>query len=152
MHRLACLILAFAVWTCLPLISPAASNDLAVVIAAQSPVERLSPEAIRLIFNRKSLVDGNGNRWIPVNLPPADAARRAFSQALFGALPEDMEEYWNIEYFHGITPPEVLASEEAVLRFVSATAGAIGYVHSSRADNRVKILALIPQSPLGKAR
>ncbi|WP_235282122.1 hypothetical protein [Methyloterricola oryzae] len=152
MRGLTCLSLAFALLTCPPLISSAASDDLAVVIAAQSPVDRLSPGAIRLIFNRKSLLDGNGNRWIPVNLPPADPARRAFSQALFGAMPEEMEEYWNIEYFHGITPPEVLASEEAVLRFVSATAGAIGYVHASRADNRVKILAHVSQPLPSKAR
>jgi len=58
-------------------------------------------------------------------------------------LPEDMQSYWNDQYFHGVLPPPVLDSEEAVLRFVSSTAGAIGYVSACAVDKRVEIVALI---------
>jgi ABC-type phosphate transport system substrate-binding protein len=136
------LALLLALWPGVPPLF--AGEPLAVVVAAGSPLDRLSPEAVRLIFNRKSLVDKQGHRWIPVNLPAADPLRRAFSLAVFDALPEDLEEYWNNQYFHGINPPEVLASEEAVLRFVAATPGAIGYVRAPLADRRVKVLLLIP--------
>lgn len=120
--------------------SAPAGDALAVVVAAGAPIDKLSPEAVRLIFNRKSLVDGRGQRWVPVNLPATDALRRAFSLAVFDALPEDLEEYWNNQYFHGIDPPDVMASQEAVLRFVAATPGAIGYVRAPLADGRVKVL------------
>jgi hypothetical protein len=138
------LVLAFllALWPGVP--SPWAGEALAVVVAAGSPLDRLAPEAVRLVFARKSQVDQQGHRWIPLNLPAADPLRRAFSLAVFDALPEDLEEYWNNQYFHGINPPEVLASEEAVLRFVAATPGAIGYVRAPLADGRVKVVLSIP--------
>jgi hypothetical protein len=121
-----------------------ANEAIAVVTAAESPLDKLAPDTVKLVYHRKSLVDGQGRRWIPVNLPAADPLRRAFSLGVFGELPEDQEDYWNQQYFHGINPPEVLASEEAVLRFVAATPGAIGYVRASHADGRVKVLLVIP--------
>jgi ABC-type phosphate transport system substrate-binding protein len=138
------LVLAFllALWLGVPRLF--AGEPLAVIVAAGSPLDRLSPETVRLIFNRKSLVSPQGHRWIPLNLPAADPLRRTFSLAVFDALPEDLEEYWNNQYFHGINPPEVLASEEAVLRFVAATPGAIGYVRAPLADGRVKVVLSIP--------
>lgn len=125
--------------------SPWAGEALAVVMAAGSQPDKLSLETVRLVFNRKSLVDSEGKRWIPVNLPASHPLRRAFSQGVFHALPEDLEEYWNVQYFHGINPPEVLASEEAVLRFVAGTEGAIGYVRASLVDRRVKVLLRLPE-------
>lgn len=115
-----------------------------MVAAADSALDRLSLDSLRLIFNRKSLVDGAGRHWVPVNLPASHPLRRTFSQTVFEALPEDLEEYWNAQYFHGINPPEVLASEEAVLRFVAATPGAVGYVRATLADRRVKVLLRLP--------
>ncbi|MGZ8244148.1 hypothetical protein [Methylomagnum sp.] len=124
--------------------APLAAEAIAVVAAAESPLDKLSPDTVKLVYHRKSLVDGQGKRWIPVNLPAADPLRRAFSMAVFESLPEDQEDYWNQQYFHGVNPPDVLASEEAVLRFVAATPGAIGYVRAGRADGRVKTLLVIP--------
>lgn len=121
-----------------------AGEAIAVVAGTDNPLASLTLEALKPIYKGKSQVDGQGRRWIPLNLPPADPLRRAFSLTLFQALPEDLEEYWNIQYFHGIAPPEVLASEEAVLRFLAVTPGAIGYVRERRVDARVKVLLLLP--------
>lgn len=114
-----------------------------MVAAAGSRLDKLSLDTVKLVFKRKSMVDTYGGRWIPVNLPAANPLRRMFSLSVFDALPEDMEEYWNEQYFQGINPPEVLSSEEAVLRFVAATPGAVGYIPASRADARVKVLLLV---------
>jgi ABC-type phosphate transport system substrate-binding protein len=116
---------------------------LAIVIQKSSTLENLSLETLKDVYLRKRLLNGNGVRWIPLNLPVAHELRQGFSLALFKKLPEDQEEYWNEQYFHGINPPEVLASEEAVLRFVVITPGAIGYVRKRNADDRVKILKTI---------
>jgi hypothetical protein len=136
------LILVLASWQALPW----AGESIAVVAAAGSRLDKLSLDTVKLIFKRKSMVNAYGDRWIPVNLPPAHPLRRIFSLAVFDALPEDMEEYWNEQYFQGINPPEVLSSEEAVLRFVAATPAAIGYVRQAQADARVKILLRIPST------
>jgi hypothetical protein len=116
---------------------------LAIVTQKSSSLQSLSLETLKDVYLRKSLLNGNGVRWIPLNLPVAHALRQGFSWTLFKKLPEDQEEYWNEQYFHGINPPEVLASEEAVLRFVVITPGAIGYVRKHNADDRVKILRII---------
>jgi len=79
-------------------------------------------------------------------LPVTDPIRRNFSLTLFSMLPEEQQDYWNIQYFNGITPPKVMASEEAVLRFVSSTTGSIGYIRKQKVDNRVKVLLLITPS------
>lgn len=120
-----------------------ADKTLAVVTQKSSPLQSLSLDALKQVYLRKSLLDSNGNRWIPLNLPVDYELRQDFSLALFNKLPEDQEQYWNELYFQGINPPEVLASEEAVLRFIVITPGAIGYVHKQNADGRAKILAII---------
>jgi ABC-type phosphate transport system substrate-binding protein len=92
------------------------------------------------IFLGKKLFWENGVRVIPVNLPVEHPIRRHFSSSVLGALPEDFEEYWNAQYFHGIAPPYVLASEEAVRQFVATTPGAIGYVEESLVNDQVQVV------------
>lgn len=120
-----------------------ASETIAVIIGINSPLEKLSLSTLKRVYLRKSLVDEKGKRWVPLNLNINDPLRQDFSLALFAQLPEEQNDYWNNQYFHGINPPKVMASEEAVLRFVAATAGAIGYVRLSKVNEHVKILQLI---------
>ncbi len=40
----------------------------------------------------------------------------------------------------GISPPHVVASQEAVMRFVANTPGVIGYVAACKVDKRVKVI------------
>jgi len=124
---------------------PAAIADdaLAIITQPSNPLKSLSLEELKRVYLRRSLLDANGIRWIPLNLPVDHELRQNFSLALFNTPPEEQEQYWNELYFQGITPPEVLASEEAIVRFVSITPGAIGYVNKHSADRRVKILTLI---------
>ncbi len=124
-----------------------AVEPLAVIIAVSNPQDELSLDSLKLIYQRKSLMDAEGNRWIPLNLPITDPLRRGFSVALFSLLPEEQDDYWNIQYFNGITPPKVMASEEAILRFVSSTTGAIGYVRKQKVDDRVKVLRIVIPPP-----
>jgi hypothetical protein len=137
MHRLLIIIVACILVLALPV---AADESIAVVTQRTSPLKSVSLETLKQVFLRKSLIDNKGSRWIPLNLPINDELRQNFSLALFNKLPEDQENYWNEQYFHGIDPPQVLASEEAVLRFVEITPGAIGYVHKHNVHERVKIL------------
>ena len=123
-----------------------AVEPLAVITAVSNPLDTLPLDTVKLIYQRKNQIDAEGNRWIPLNLPVADPLRRSFSLALFSMLPEDLEDYWNVQYFNGISPPKVMASEESVLRFVASTTGSIGYVRKQKVDNRVKVLLLITPS------
>jgi ABC-type phosphate transport system substrate-binding protein len=120
-----------------------AGEPIAIVTERNSTINSISLESLKLVYLRKLELDNNNNRWIPLNLPSSHELRQAISIMLFKKRPADMEDYWNEQYFQGISPPKVLASEEAILRFVAITPGAIGYVHKRLVDDRVKVLTVI---------
>lgn len=120
-----------------------ADADVLAVIVAPGFDSSVTRDELMLIYKRKKLFWSDDSRVQPVNLPSADPLRRRFSRALLGAAPEDMEKYWNDMYFHGISPPYVLASQEAVIRFVTSTPGAIGYVPFCSVENRARIVLVI---------
>jgi hypothetical protein len=122
-------------------------------VAAEEPVAVIVPRAfagrepntqeLALIFKRKKLAWDDGTRIQPVNLPADHPARRVFSQRILKSTPEAQTQYWNAMYFQGVFPPHVVASSEAMLRYVADTAGAIGYVPGCKLDTRVKTVLWI---------
>lgn len=111
---------------------------LAVIVPKSENLRNPSKAELALIFWRKKLYWGSGRRIGPVNLLPSNGLRRRFSQVILDSLPEDQVEYWNALYFHGTTPPHVVRSQEAMLRYVAETPGSIGYVDACQVDVRVK--------------
>jgi hypothetical protein len=67
---------------------------------------------------------------------------------MFNQLPVEMNNYWNIQYFHGILPPRVVNSEEAMIRFIANTPDAVGYVLSGHEDKRVKSILKLKIHPV----
>lgn len=122
-------------------------RPFAVITAANTPAQPLTREAVSLMFRRKQTYWEDGTRIQPVNLPAGHALRQAFSECIFGRKPESMEDYWREMYFHGVLPPHVLASEEAVVLFVLSTPGAIGYVSSCPADAQVNVVLTVGDVP-----
>ncbi len=111
-----------------------------VVIAHPGTRAHLNLDRLARIYQRKQTNWKDGTRIQPVNLPATHPLRRAFSQAVFGMAPEDMEAYWRERYFHGVLPPHVLASEEAARLFVQSTPGAIAYVSTCVPAQSVDVL------------
>jgi ABC-type phosphate transport system substrate-binding protein len=120
-----------------------AEEKIAVIAHASHSLDTVSREELSRIYRGKKLFWEDGVRIIPVNLAADHRYRRLFSRLVLGLLPEEMQEYWNAQYFHGVSPPFVLSSEEAVLRFVAETPGAIGYVSATMVTDRVKVLLLL---------
>jgi len=140
-------IMGTAVLSLLPPVSFAATGEGAIaVIAATGHGKSLKKDELSLVFKRKKLFWSDEHKIQPVNLPTSNPLRLSFSRAVLGASPEDLDKYWNDMYFHGISPPHVLASEEAVMRFISDTPGSIGYVSYCRAAGRANILFVITAS------
>jgi hypothetical protein len=122
----------------------AADQGIAIVVAPGHPLVGLDRRRLAAIFKRKQRVSADGAALVPVNLPATAPLRIAFSRAVFAQDPAGLDHYWNERYFHGIPPPHVVDSVEAMLRFVVATPGAIGYVPACRADARVRVLLILP--------
>lgn len=118
---------------------------IAVVVSAdQDPADlNLSSKNLNLIYWRKQLFWPKGLPIKPVNLRSQNPIRLAFSKTVLGSAPNAQIDYWNGQYFNGVLPPYSVNSEEAVLRYVSNTKGAIGYVNACTLDNRVHALLWI---------
>jgi ABC-type phosphate transport system substrate-binding protein len=128
---------------------------LAVVVSANpqfGSTPSLSIRELTQIFWRKKQYWQNGTRIHPVNLHAEHPLRILFSKAVLASLPSEQADYWNGLYFHGTTPPYSVQSEEAVLRYVSSTKGAIGYVSLCHLDERVKPLLWVDQRTISNSK
>ena len=125
----------------LPAIGGSAEGDvIAVVVPRHMAISSITPVELSLIFWRKKLYWADGKRMHPLNLPTDNPLRRQFSQRILGSLPEAQTDYWNDQYYHGNSPPHVVNSQEAMLRYVTESPGGIGYVHACKVDSRVKAI------------
>ena len=120
---------------------------IAVIVASNLNTEelKLTPNDLSLIYWRKQLYWPKGQRIKPINLRSEHHLRQQFSQTILGSLPKAQIDYWNGQYFDGVLPPYTVNSEEAVIRYVAQTSGAIGYVQACLVDERVKaVIWLMP--------
>ena len=120
-------------------VEPAAPG-ISVIMASGAVQPKITREELALIFEKKKRFWDDGQRIQAVNLSATNALRRAFSMQIYGQSPEELDDYWRDMYFHGVLPPYVLASEEAVIRFVASTPGAIGYISRCLTDHRVSVI------------
>ena len=122
-------------------------EHIAVIVPETHPAETLSRADLARIYQRRQRFWSSGAKIVPFNLSADHPVRQQFSVYIFNRTPEDMREYWDTQYFHGVSPPYMLASEEAVIQFVASTPGAIGYVPANTvngSNGQVKVLLLLP--------
>lgn len=145
MFNLTIILLAVSIMASLNAIADDRQTVIAVVVDANENLAELkfTSNELRLIYWRKQLYWPMGRRIKPVNLTAEHPIRSQFSQTVLGNLPKKQIDYWNGLYFDGISPPYSVNSEEAVLRYIAQTDGAIGYLDACKLDNRVKPLAWI---------
>jgi len=118
------------------------AQEIAVIMGIRSNAKPISLNArdVRQIFLRKDYFTAQGDAWIPVNLNAANPIRAVMTETILQKSVVDLERYWSEMYFDGISPPYVLASEEAVVSFVMETPSAIAYVLACHADSRVHVV------------
>ncbi len=147
-----------AVFACLLLAGRAdvsrADESLAVITGPNRPAIAFNHANLEDIFLKRIQVDDGGNPLVALNLPPEQALREAFSLTVLGRRSGALQRYWTEQYFHGIPPPFVVHSPEAMLRFVAETPGAIGYVALCQVDKRVQVVArlAVPPDLAGRVR
>lgn len=125
--------------------SYANADVLAVIVAPNHNLQKIDSNELALIFWRKKLYWAGGKHIQAINYTANNPLRLQFSQSILGSTPNAQTDYWNNLYFHGVSPPHVVTSQEAMLRFVAETSGAIGYIDACKLDGRVKVVAWIDQ-------
>jgi ABC-type phosphate transport system substrate-binding protein len=135
-------------------VKSADNETIAIIVSKTSKLQKLDAGELTLIYLRKKLYSSEGKRIIPINLPPNHGVRKQFSSVILGSAPEMQAEYWNEAYYHGITPPHVVGSEDAAIMFVAITPSAIAYINACKLNDAVKAIAwlapdgsMLQQSP-----
>lgn len=130
---------------CLPGPSRLAAADVTVqVIAHPNRPQPLAVAEIRAIYLKQKLFWDDGAPIIPINLEAGSRVRELFSERVFGRSPRRLAAYWNQRYFEaGEFPPATLASQQAVLRFVSENPNAIGYIAGKQVDDSVAVVLVL---------
>ncbi len=116
---------------------------LAVIVPHNHNAHQIDSSELSLIFWRKKLYWNGGKRIQTLNYAANNPLRLQFSLSILKSTPDTQADYWNDMYFHGISPPHVVNSQEAMLRFIADTSGSIGYIDACKLDSRVKALAWI---------
>ncbi len=122
------------------------NKSLAIVIAPENLAKSLTKSELSLIYWRKKLFWSNGLRIQPVNFSANNPLRNDFSKRVLNSLPETQTDYWNGLYYHGVSPPHVVESFEAAIRFVAETKGGIAYIPACSVDDRIKTLAWLDEN------
>jgi hypothetical protein len=121
--------------------SPAAAAEpleLAVIVHP-SRSATLGVETLKRIYLKRQRFWDDGRAIIAINQEVGTPARDAFTRIVFGEEAARLPAYWNEQYFHGVMPPILLGSEEAVVRYVASRPDAIGYVDARHVDGTVAV-------------
>ncbi|KAA1162336.1 phosphate ABC transporter substrate-binding protein [Pseudoalteromonas distincta] len=130
------LILASALSLC----SFGALAEVAVIVNP-SNANALDAETIKKIYLGKAKSFDNGNKVNPAT-QNGTAIADEFNSKVVGKSSSQLNAYWSKLVFTGKgTPPEKFDSDQAVIDFVAANDDSIGYIDSSKATDKVKVIA-----------
>ncbi len=110
-----------------------------VVIVHPSRAGELSRETVQRMYLKRQRFWEDGHAIVAINQEVTTPARETFTRLVFGAEAARLPAYWNEQYFHGVLPPIILGSEEAVVRYVASRPDAVGYVDARHVDASVAV-------------
>jgi len=119
------------------------AEPLAIIVNKKNPETNISQSTIARMFRGEQLHWPNGGRVKLVNREIASKNRERFYRFVLNAKPDQT-------FYRPGTPVAVRSliqrSDEAVIRFVAAIEGAIGYVQLSEVTDSVTVVQIIPDS------
>ena len=142
MRALASVLASVLLWSATAPRAAAGELELAVIVHP-SRAAPLTPEALKRIYLKRQRFWGDGHAIVAINQEVATPAREALTRLVFGDEAARLPAYWNEQYFHGVLPPIILGSEEAVVRYVASRPDAIGYVDARHVDASVATALLL---------
>ena len=107
----------------------AAAEGFVMIVHPDNPSTEVDREFVRDAFLKKSSSWRGGEGVRPVDLNRKFPAREHFTRDVLKKSMPQLKRYWSQQIFSGkgVPPPEV-DSEKAMIAFVLATRGAIGYL------------------------
>ncbi|MFZ1006473.1 MAG: hypothetical protein WAN65_06540 [Candidatus Sulfotelmatobacter sp.] len=120
----------------------AKAQDAMVIVNNGVKATSASVDDIRGVFTGDKSTLGDGSKVTPVTLK-GGAAHEAFLKAYVGKSDAAYRTAWRSLVFSGQgSMPKTVDSDAAMVDYVAATPGAIGYVGKDVAHDKVKTLAI----------
>lgn len=135
----------FSLLLALVLLGPAAgwAADYQVIVNANNPTDILTREQLGKMFLKKIVKWDTGIPIVPVDQVPISPARAVFTKIVHGKPVSAIASYWQQQIFAGReVPPAEKAGDAAVIAFVKANPGAIGYISGGVTADGVKLLSI----------
>lgn len=127
------------------LLAPVMSHaqDYQVVVNSANPTDILTKDQLGKMFLKKIVKWDTGTPIVPVDQTATSAVRASFNKAVHAKPASAIASYWQQQIFAGRdVPPAEKAGDAAVLAFVKANPGAIGYVSAGGSTDGVKVLSI----------
>jgi ABC-type phosphate transport system substrate-binding protein len=123
--------------------SASAQDGFRVIVNASNPTTALRAVELSRLFLKKTVDWPDGTPAAPVDQERTSSVRRQFSQKVHGKDADAVVSHWQTMVFSGReTPPPIRTTDAAVVEFVRANPGAIGYVTDAADLAGVKVLAV----------
>ena len=123
--------------------SVAGAQDVVLVANEGVRITEISIANLRAIFMGTKTRFSDGSHAVPVTLK-GGPAHEVFLRNYVGEGPEGFRSQWRKVVFTGQgAMPKAFDSESALIDYVAATPGAVGYVSRTSPQDRVKILAAV---------
>lgn len=130
-------------WTLLLFVvaTPAAAQDVKIIVNSANSTAELPGDVVTKLFLKQTTKFPNGTAAQPVDQAKGSSVRAAFSKSVLGRGVSAVESYWQQQIFSGKdVPPPTKASDDEVVAYVKANAGAIGYVSAGASTAGVKVV------------
>jgi len=126
--------------------TPSVEPPFVVIVPSSNPILSISRADLSAIFMRKTRSWRDGSQIIPVDQQATSRVREVFSRSVHGKTVAFVTRYWHRLIFSGRgIPPIELASDAAVIEFVKANRGAIGYIgRQTPAGDDVRVVPVTP--------
>jgi ABC-type phosphate transport system substrate-binding protein len=136
-------------WLILPLgllcwWSAANAQDVVLVVNKNVRISQIRDADLRAIFTGEQSRFADGSHAVPVILK-GGAVHEVFLKKHLGENPDDFRAQWRKAVFTGQgAMPRTFDSESALIAYVIATPGAIGYVSRFSPEEGLRCLPIVP--------
>jgi hypothetical protein len=121
--------------------SAAGRPSYQVIVHPDNPITEVDRHFLRDAYLRKTSDWTRGQVVRPIDLVAQFAVRDRFGHEVLKKSPSQLKNYWNQQIFSGkgVPPPEA-SSATAVVSYVLANPGAVGYLPADADPGRAKVV------------
>jgi ABC-type phosphate transport system substrate-binding protein len=122
--------------------SAAHAQDVILVVNKSAQISEISASDLRAIYTGTKTRLSDGSHAVPVTLK-GGPANEVFLRNYLAERPDEFRAQWRKAVFTGQgAMPRAFDSESALIEFVAATPGALGYVSHVSPNENVKVLSV----------